>query len=331
MGFRERLRRRTGALVVDSFFRGMSGLGRMHPRARPDRHGVEVVHDVPYLHSMAGSAGSRDHLLDVYRPAGMPAGANLPAVLYVHGGGFRILSKDTHWVMGIALARARFVVFSVNYRLAPRHRFPAAVEDVCEAYRWVVEHAHEHGGDASRLVLAGESAGGNLVTSLTVAACYRRAEPYARLVFDTEVVPRAVMPACALLQVTDTGRFGRRRPDLSRFVADRIEEVSSAYLGARDVAPGSRPELDLADPLLVFERREAPTRPLPPFFVPCGTADPLLDDTRRLASALRGMNVEVDERYYPREMHAFHAFVFREQAKRCWSDTYRFLDRHVPR
>src|SRR4051812_46304765 len=108
MGLREGLRRHTGGLLAEGFFRGMAGLGQLHPRARPARHGVEVIRDVPYLHS-----GSSDHHLDVYRTVGTSSGQRLPALLYVHGGGFRILSKDTHWVMGIALARARFVVFSI--------------------------------------------------------------------------------------------------------------------------------------------------------------------------------------------------------------------------
>jgi acetyl esterase len=326
MGIVERVSRRAGGKVVEGFFRGMAGLGQLHPRARPAKHGVELIRDVPYQ-----ATGSGDHLLDVYRPIGASPDAPLPALLYIHGGGFHILSKDTHWVMGIALARARFVVFSVNYRLAPTHRFPAAVEDVCEAYRWVTEHGAEYGADVSQLVVAGESAGGNLAAAVTLAACFEREEPWARRVFETGVVPKAVMPACAILQVTDTQRFQRRRPDMPRFVAERIEDVMLAYLGSRDIVPGSRAELDFCDPLLVFERQDAPARPIPPFFVPCGTADPLLDDSRRLASALRAMSVVVDEKYYPGEVHAFHAFVFRPQAKKCWNDTYAFLDTHVPR
>jgi len=321
----ERVGRRAGGRLAEGFFRGMSGLGQLHPRARPARHGIEVIRDVAYLPS-----GSKEHHLDVYRPIDSK-GARLPALLYIHGGGFHILSKDTHWVMGIALARHRFVVFSINYRLAPQHRFPAAIEDVCDAYAWVVRNAHEYGADASKLVVAGESAGGNLAAAVTIAACYRRDEPYAKRVFDTGVVPKAAMPACAIFQVTDTRRFKRRRPDMLKFVADRVEEVGAIYLGSLDVVPGSRAELDFADPVLALERREKPDRPLPPFFLPCGTADPLLDDNRRMANALRAMNVEVDERYYPGEMHAFHAFVFRQQARQCWGHTYAFLDRHVPR
>ncbi len=324
MSLRDRVRRQAGSFLVDSFFRGASGLGRLHPRARPEHHGVEVVRDVAYGPRAA-------HRLDVYRPAGHRPGDLRPALLYVHGGGFRMLSKDTHWVMGLAFARRGYVVFSIDYRLAPAHRFPAAIEDCSHAYAWVIAHARAWGGDPSRCVLAGESAGANLVTALAVAACFERPEPHARRVFETGQPPTAVLPACGLLQVSDTGRFSRRKATLSRFVAERIEEVGDAYLGELD-----RPEhhgsdtLGLADPLLVLEGPARTARTLPPFFVPCGTADPLLDDTRRLAAALRARGVVARDVYYPGEVHAFHAFIFREQAQRCWRDTFEFLDGHCP-
>ncbi len=322
MAVRDALRRGVGTFVADSFFRGASRLGRLDPRARPERHGVEVIRDLPYG---AGPEGPR---LDVYRPARGGSSALRPVVLYVHGGGFRILSKDTHWIMGLTFARRGYVVVSIDYRLAPRHRFPAAVEDCADAYAWTVENAPRWGGDPSRLVLAGESAGANLVTSMTVAACFERSEPAARRIAETGVVPRAVLPACGLLQVSDTARFSRQKPRLSRFVAERIEEVEEAYLG-RFVA-AREASLELADPLLVLESDARARHALPPFFAPCGTADPLLDDTRRLGVALRARGGLCEDRYYPREMHAFHAFVFREQAKRCWRDTFHFLDRHCP-
>ncbi|MFO0635528.1 MAG: alpha/beta hydrolase [Nannocystaceae bacterium] len=88
----------------------------------------------------------------MYRPQG--AAESRPVVLYVHGG-FRVLSKDSHWIMGLAFARAGYVVFNIGYRLAPRHPFPAALQDAAAALAWVHEHAARAGGDASRLVLAG--------------------------------------------------------------------------------------------------------------------------------------------------------------------------------
>lgn len=315
-----RVRRGVGALAVDNFFRGASALARLHPNARPVRHGVEVLRDVAYTASKG-----RHHLLDVYRPAHRPG--PWPVVLYVHGGGFRILSKDTHWVMGLAYARAGFIVFNISYRLAPRHRFPAAVEDCAAAYRWVVDNASSYGGDMTRFVLAGESAGANLVTSLAVMSCFARPERFAREVFDTGVVPRAFLPYCGMLQVSDAERFKRRRPHIPAFVNDRIVEVSAAYLGPRPHELG--PTLDLADPLVLLERDDEPERALPPCLATVGTADPLLHDTRRLKAALDARGTECEAIYYPREVHAFHAMVWRPEAKRCWADSYRFLERHL--
>jgi acetyl esterase len=284
--------------------------------ARPQRHGVELLQNISYTDS-----GEPHHLLDIYRPARRSSG--LPVVLYVHGGGFRILSKDTHWLMGLMFARRGYLVFNINYRLAPAHPYPAAVEDACQAYTWVARNARRYGGDLSQgWILAGESAGANLVTGLTVAACFEREEPWARAVFDTERVPNAVVAGCGMLQTSDADRFSRRRP-LPQWVSDRLEEVTASYLGAEFVDRSSGE--DFADPLCFLEQSRAAERPLPPFFAPVGTRDPLLDDTRRLERALARRGVRCETRFYPGEVHAFMAFIWRRQARRCWTDTFRFL------
>src|SRR5262249_50624931 len=195
--------------------------------------------------------------------------------------------------------------------------------DVCAAYVWVAENAERWGGDADRLILAGESAGANLVTTLALCATMRRPEPYARAVFDSGLVPRAVLPACGLLQVSDPQRFGRRRK-LPALVSDRIDEVAHSYLG-----PTPPDDIDLADPLVVLERDEATDRPLPPFFTFVGTRDPILDDTRRLHAALKRRGATCEIRYFPGEAHAFHAMVWRPAALECWRDSFEFLKRTV--
>jgi acetyl esterase len=314
------LRRRAGALIIDNFFRGLASAGKLHPKARPSRHGVEVIPDVAYR-----STGRSEHLLDVYRP--IDASGPLPVVLYVHGGGFRILSKDTHWLMGLQFARSGYVVFNVNYRLAPEHPFPAALEDVCDALAWVSEHARAYGGDPERLVFAGESAGANLVTSLAIATSWERPEPYARLAWETGLRASAVVPACGMLQVTRPERLFAKRK-LSPFLQDRINEVSRAYVGAHEA---SGADVELADPLLILEQGAPPDRPLAPMFAPVGTKDPLLDDTRRLKRAMDELGTPCEVRYYEGEVHAFHAAIWRPNAQRCWTDTFTFLDRHVPR
>lgn len=312
-----RLRRTLGAYAIDNAFHGLSRLGRMHPQLRTEQAKIRVVRDIPYR-----DTGDRAHRLDVHIPE---ASGPRPVVLYVHGGGFRILSKDTHWVMALAFARKGYLVVNIDYRLAPAHPFPAAIEDASHALLWAVRHAHEYGGDPNRIVLAGESAGANLVTSLAIATSYRRPEPFAQMLFEEGVRPRAVVAACGMHEVGNLERFRARRK-LPPWLIDRLEEVRMAYLDPAARLLGNRDGgLDLANPLHVFERGEAPSRPLPPFFASVGTRDVLLDDTRRLAKALGAMGTRCEARYYPGEVHAFQAFLWRKQSRECWRETHDFL------
>jgi acetyl esterase len=314
-----RARKRAGAMLVDGFFRGLSSAGKLHPLAHPERHDIEVIANVPYL-----DTGLAEHKLDVYRSRKKKR--PLPVVMYVHGGGFRILSKDSHWLMGLIFARRGYLVFNIGYRLAPTHTYPAAIEDTFAAFEWVVKNAASYGGDPSRIVLAGESAGGNLVTSLALACTHARDEVHARRVFDLGVVPKAVVPACGYLQVSGPERFFDAELKVSRFILDRITEVSGAYLGSH----ADPVLLELANPLLVLEGDATPDRPLPPFFVPCGTSDPLIVDSRRLKRALDRRGVRCDAPEYEGEHHAFHALIWKESARRCWRETFEFLSEHVP-
>ncbi len=302
-----RLRRATGVRIADAAYTGLARAGGAVPLARPERHGLRRLANLRY--------GPRpEHHLDVVRPAG--PGPH-PIVVYVHGGSFRALSKDTHWLMPLIFARRGYLVFNVDYRLAPRHRYPAAIEDVCLAWRWIVREAARFDGDPERIALAGESAGGNLVTALTVASCWRRPEPWARAVFDETAPPRAVLPICGVLQVSDHRRlWGDRR--MPWWLVDQLAACAEGY-----VAPGR--DLDLADPLRTIEAG-APDRPLPPFFAAVGTRDPLLDDSRRLAAAVRALGGRAELQVHPGEVHAFHAFVWRKAARECWRGQLRFLD-----
>lgn len=320
-----RMRGHVAHKLSSTFLRTLSRAALLHPRARPRRHRVEVDTNIRYR-----PGAGPEHVLDVYRPVGRPG--PLPVVFYVHGGAFQILSKDTHWMMGLAFARHGYLVFNISYRLAPKHRFPAAIDDTCAAWLWVLEHLAQYGGDPTRIAVAGESAGGNLVTALTLATVQRRREPYAQVVFDAGVVPRASLPFCALLEVSRSERFARRRP-VPEWIDGMMRRLEHAYLGEHRPA-----DCDLADPLCVIERAAAAgtgegarafDRPLPAFFAPVGTRDPLLDDTRRLEKALRRLQVPCEARYYPDEIHAFHALVWRRQARVCWRDALAFLERHM--
>jgi acetyl esterase len=322
LAWRNTLWRRARSLTAEAFFQGISGLAALHPAASPERHGITVERDVIY------GPDPRWHRLDVYRPVHRPG--PWPVVFYVHGGAFHLLSKDTHWLMGLAFARFGYLVINISYRLAPDHPYPAALEDTCLAYRWLAARAAQLGGDPARVAVAGESAGGNLITALALTACQRRDEPWARAVFDTGLVPQAVLPFCAMLEVSRPERFSQRRR-LPRWIDGMIRDASASYLHGHSLEPG--PATALADPLRVLEASLAGRvpwdRPLPAFFAPVGTRDPLLDDTRRLARALEGLGVPCEARYYPGGIHAFHAMVWDPAARRCWRDALAFLDRHL--
>ena len=316
--------RRVRTFAANSVLGTLAKVGRLHPAASPKRHGVELISDLHY------GPDARWHRLDVYRPLHRPG--PLPIVFYVHGGGFHLLSKDTHWLLALVFARVGYLVVNISYRLAPRDPYPAAIEDTCLAFRWLAAHARELGGDPDRVAIAGESAGGNLVTALALAACQRRPEPWARAVFDCGLVPRAVMPFCAILQTTHADRFGKRRK-LPGWADGIIRDSGASYLHGHPRTPS--PTTELADPLLVFEAAARTPgeprfdRPLPPFFAPVGTRDPLLDDTRRLAAALGVLGVPCEAHYYAGGIHAFHAMLWDPTARRCWRDALAFLDRQL--
>jgi len=296
----------------------------MNPLANPKFHGIDVEKDVFY--------GPHRHFnaLDIYRPVNRPG--PWPVVFYVHGGAFHLLSKDTHWLMGLVFARFGYLVVNISYRLAPKHPYPAAIEDTCRAYMWLSERLRELGGDPNRVAVAGESAGGNLIAALTLAACQPRSEAWAREVYEHGIVPRVAMPFCAMLQVSRPERFSERRR-LPRWIDGMLRDAATSYLHGHPMDPCEATEL--ADPLRVLEDAAGvPHEPrfpraLPPFFAPVGTRDPLLDDTRRLEKALAALGVPCEARYYPGGIHAFHAMVWDPAARRCWRDALAFLDRHM--
>jgi len=291
----------------------------LHPRAAPGRHGIELHRDVPYR-----DTGRRAHLLDVYRPR---ARCRRPAVMYVHGGGFSMLSKDTHRIMALAFASRGYVVFNVNYRLAPRHPYPAPLEDAAAAILWIMDRAAEYGADPDRLVLAGESAGANLVTALTYAATHRRDEPIARAVYDREPSVRAVLAIYGLHDMFDPERLWRDPRKAKRMPAWIKREILWA---ARSYVRGDPTSAPLASPLrLLLEPPDDAARELPPFFLTAGTADPLLDDSRRLEHALRQRGVDCELHVYPGEIHGFNAMIWRPAARAKWQAAFDFLRRHL--
>jgi acetyl esterase len=320
--FRQRLSATRGAIqaaVVDHAAHVLAKVRYSFPDAHPRKHDVVVHRDVAYA-----EPGDSAHRLDVYIPSRQPR--PLPVVMYVHGGGFSMLSKDTHRVMALAFARRGYLTFNVNYRLSPRHRYPAALEDVCEALLWVQARCEEYGGDGARIAIAGESAGGNLVTALACASAIRRPEPFARRVFEAGVGLRAVVATYPFLDLTDIDRF-LLHPRLSFVVKGTMHDAAVSYVG-HDVHRVAR-RAPLCSPLLVIERAATTDRPLPAFFTNAGTRDPLLPQAKRLKAALDRLGVPCEMHVSPGELHGFDAMVWRRAAVVKWRRVYKFLEEHL--
>jgi acetyl esterase len=218
----------------------------------------------------------------VYRPreAGL-----LPAVVYFHGGGWVFGSPDTHALVTAALAsRIPAAVVSVDYRLAPEHRFPAAFDDSFAALQQVFANASDLGIDRRRIAVAGDSAGANLAAAVALAVRDRRG-------------PRLSGQALVYgIFSTDFDRPSYREhaeaPFLTR--AAMIEFVST-YLGG----PAA------SDDPYVAPIAAASHDGLPPAFIAAAGIDPLRDDSAAFAGRLRGAGVPVEHRCAPDLIHGY--------------------------
>jgi len=235
--------------------------------------------------SVPGPAG--DLKVRVYRPAaaGAATTAGRPLVVYFHGGGFALGSLDMgNWMCGLVAASVGAVVVSVDYRLAPAHVFPAAVEDCYAALAWAAGSAAELGA-TGRIGVIGESAGGNLA-AVTCLIARDRGGPV--------ISHQALMyPATDMT----TGAPTTADPSAPFLSAAEISAYRRLYLG-----PDGDPANPWASPLL------ADHSALPPALIQVGEHDPLRDNVVRYAEALRAAGVPVRFTEYVGMPHGFVNF-----------------------
>jgi acetyl esterase len=223
--------------------------------------------------------------LRIYRPAGVAAATPLPALVFFHGGGWVIGDLETHDVLCRQLtAEGRVAVVSVDYRLAPEHKFPAAADDAWAATRWVVAHARDIGVDPARLAVGGDSAGGNLAA---VVALMARDAGAPSIGLQVLIYP-----------VTDLGMATRSYTELAEgylLTRDSMRWFIAHYLKAADEAGDWR-----ASPL----RARSLAGVAPALIVTAGF-DPLRDEGEAYAAKLREAGVRVDYLSYGGMIHGF--------------------------
>ena len=245
-----------------------------------DERDVRVAGIAPVsIPGPAGTIGARH-----YHPPG--GGPPAPLVVFYHGGGWVFGDLDSHDSACRLICRDAGVhVLAVDYRLAPEHPAPAAVDDAYAAYRWAREHAAELGADPRRVAVAGDSAGGNL----TAVVC--------RLARDAG----DPMPSLQWLiyPVTDQRGLARSRSLLGDgFLLTKhdIDWFTDRYLADSG--------LDRADPLVSPLLADDLTG-LPPALVITAGFDPLRDEGEQYAAKLREAGVPVDHRLMASMIHAF--------------------------
>jgi acetyl esterase len=230
--------------------------------------------------SIPGPGGPLD--LRVYSPSGT---GPFPLLVFLHGSGWVVCDLDTHDPLCRNLcAGAGCVVVSVDYRLAPEHRFPAAPDDCLAATRWAAEHAVELCADPSRVALAGDSSGGTLaaVTALRV-----RDEGGPRLVGQLLIYPSADLGLPATPSLAEYGEgYGLGKADL-RWFWDK-------YLALGDERHPHASPMHASD-----------LRGLPPVLVVTAECDPLRDDGERFAARLREAGVPTTVSRYEGMAHGF--------------------------
>ena len=223
--------------------------------------------------------------LRVYRPAGVPASTPLAVLVFFHGGGWVIGDLETHDVLCRQLTAGSGVsVVSVDYRLAPEHKFPAAVDDAWAATRWVVAHAGELAVDASRLAVGGDSAGGNLAAVVALLARDKGAPAIA--------VQVLIYPVTDLVGETRSYRDFAEGYLLTR---EGMRWFIAHYLTAEAEAADWR-----ASPL-----RAQSLAGLPPVLIVTAGFDPLRDEGEAYAERLRDAGVRVDSVCYGGMIHGF--------------------------
>lgn len=234
-------------------------LGTFNALAPRDSGGARVARDVAY------ADGSR-HQLDVYAP---PGASGLPVIVFIYGGSWSSGAKGDYAFAGAALASRGFVTVIPDYQLVPSARFPDFVDDCAAAVRWASDHAQEYGGDPSRIVLVGHSAGAYNVMMLALDAHYLR---------DAGVDATRIRGVVGLSGPYD-------------FLPFDVDATRNAF--------GQAPDSALTQPVH-FARSDAP-----PLLLLWGEADTTVGprNLRSLDAAMRAAGGRVDTKTYPGVNH----------------------------
>lgn len=243
---------------------------------QPDAPDVGRVQDLHFSHSGV------DIAVRVYHPPG--ATQAMPALVYLHGGGWTVGDLDTHDVLCRTLClQSGGVVVAVDYRMGPEHKFPAGYEDAVAAWQWVASQAQVLGVDPARIAIGGDSAGGNLAA----AACLGLREQGLKPVLQLLIYPSTLMAPDTASYKTNGQGYMLTRDSMAWYSGNYLREPQDA--------------LDWrASPQLAASHAN-----LPPAFVLTAGFDPLRDEGLMYADALSRAGVSSQYICFERQIHGF--------------------------
>jgi acetyl esterase len=243
----------------------------------------------------------------VYWPQGVDRSQLLPVIVYFHGGGFVVGSVDIFDSLTRALANAtQAVVVSVDYRLAPAHPYPAAFDDCYAATQWVADNIASLGGDPKKLVVAGDSAGGNLSAVVALKARDRGGPAIAAQIMYYPAVDLTDMHYDSKENFMDG--YG-----LSKAVGKKFEQAYAANV------------TDFKDPYL-SPLYASSVSGLPAALIVTEGFDPLTDAANAYAARLTQSAVSVTTLHYPDMIHGFMSIKFFPQRRAALNGTAGFLN-----
>ena len=263
---------------------------------------VETVENLSY--------GSCDkwHLLDLYRPKDKEG--KLPVLLNIHGGAWVYGDKKVYAPYCMYLATQGFAVVNASYRLAPKHTFPAPLEDVGAMVEWVVDHAEEYGLDISNLFFVGDSAGAHLATAYTAIQLNEAyAKSFPGIKVDERFIPKGLLLNCGVFDIeVEWKKQGRA---LTPFLTDLLGEKPTVE-SVKQMSPA-----------------QFITSDFPSVHLTTSNGDFLRKHSYRLKEVLEKKSVEVVFKEYGEKKkpqgHVFHLNLKNKVGQECNADQLEFV------
>ncbi len=273
--------------------------------------GLKRPSDVEWENDISYGAHGTWNLTDIYYPKGTRG--TLPVIVSVHGGGWVYGTKEVYQFYGCSLAQRGFAVVNFNYRLAPEHPFPAALEDINALFGWLKEHGAEHHADVNNLFAVGDSAGAQLLSQYMAMLTN---ESFGKMYTDLYGFrfPGVRVRAVAL----NCGRYEMTAPE-----DERMDSLFRAYFNGE---PSEFTELT--------ETKKYLTPQYPPAFVMTAYYDFLRGEAQPMTEAVLRAGVHAECHLYgsgedARIGHVFHCNMHLEEAKKCNDEECAFFRRYL--